>query len=182
MGRVIAELDQLGLRDNTIVVFLADHGYQLGEKGKWSKAGSLFEMGTRVPMIVHAPNAKGNGHASTRIVQSLDLYPTLAELCDLAAPPEIEGTSLVPLLNQPDAHWKQPAYSVWSEDGKTLHGVAIRTEEYRYAEFGPNGKNGAMLFNSKADPLEMKNLAEQPKFAQVCAELSALTRKYAANL
>jgi len=182
IGRVIGELDNLGLRDNTIIVFLADHGYQLGEKGKWSKAGSLFEMGTRVPLIIHAPNADGNGQACTRIVQSLDLYATLVQLCNLTLPAGNEGTSLVPLLKKPDDQWQQPAYSVWSEDGTTLHGVAVRTEEYRYAEFGPDGKNGAMLFDSKADPLEMKNLADDPKYVQVCAELSALTRKYAATL
>ena len=139
-------------------------------------------MGTRVPLIIHAPDASGNGRASTRIVQSLDLYATLAELCELTLPAENEGTSLVPLLEKPDGPWKQPAYSVWSEDGTTLHGVAVRTEEYRYAEFGLNGENGAMLFDSKADPLEMKNLAEEAKFAPVCAELSAWTRKYAATL
>ncbi len=79
IGRVLGELDRLGLRDNTIVVFLADHGYQLGEKGKWSKAGSLFEMGTRVPLMISAPAAKGRGQSCTRIVESLDLYPTLVE-------------------------------------------------------------------------------------------------------
>jgi arylsulfatase A-like enzyme len=182
VGRVLAELDRLGLRDNTIVVFLADHGYQLGEKGKWSKAGSLFEMGTRVPLIVHAPNVNGNGQACTRIVQSLDIYATLVELCGLSLPPGNEGTSLLPLLDKPDADWKQPAYSVWSEDGATLHGVAVRTEEYRYAEFGPNGERGVMLLDPKTDPLEMKNLADDPKFAGVRAELAALTRKYAASL
>jgi arylsulfatase A-like enzyme len=182
VGRVIAELDRLGLRDNTIIVFAVDHGYQLGEKGKWSKAGSLFEMGTRVPLIIHVPNAKGNGQTSTRIVQSLDIYATLVELCGLTLPPGNEGTSLVPLLNNPGAEWKEPAYSVWSEDGTTLHGVAVRTEEFRYADFGPNGRNGAMLFDPKTDPLEMKNLADDPKYAQVRTELSALTRKYAARL
>jgi iduronate 2-sulfatase len=182
LGRVLAELDVLGLRDNTIVVFVVDHGYQLGEKGKWSKAGSLFEMGTRIPLIIHAPGAGGNGKSCTRIVQSLDVYATVAELCGLTVPVDNEGASLVPLLNNPDAEWKQPAYSVWSEDGKTLHGVAVRTEEFRYAEFGPGGKNGAMLFDPKSDPLEIKNLADDPKYAAVCAELSALTRKYAATL
>jgi iduronate 2-sulfatase len=182
IGRVLGELDSLGLRDNTVVVFMADHGYQLGEKGKWSKAGSLFEMGTRVPLIIHTPNAAGNGQACTRIVQSLDVYATVAELCGLTTPAGNEGTSMVPLLNKPDAEWKQPAYSVWSEDGSTLHGVAVRTEEYRYAEFGSEGTNGAMLFDSRADPLEMKNLADDPKYAQTRAELSSLTRKYAASL
>ncbi len=125
-GRVIAELDRLGLRENTIVVFVCDHGYQLGEKGKWSKAGSLFENGTRVPMMIHAPGMAGNGTACTRMVQSLDIYATLVELCGLPLPPGNEGTSLVPLLRNPVAEWKQPAYSVWSEDGTTLHGVAVR--------------------------------------------------------
>jgi arylsulfatase A-like enzyme len=182
IGRVLAELDALGLRQNTIVVFVADHGYQLGEKGKWSKAGSLFEMGTRIPLIIHAPDAGGNGTASTRIVQSLDIYATLAELCDLKLKDENEGTSLVPLLNKPDAEWTQPAYSIWSEDGTTVHGVAVRTEKYRYAEYGPQGSGGAMLFDPHADPLEMKNLANDPKYAEVCAELSKLARKYAAEL
>ena len=182
IGRVLGELDNLGIRDNTIVVFLADHGYQLGEKGKWSKAGSLFEMGTRIPLIIHAPGVAGNGTASPRIVQSLDLYATIAGLCDLPVPADNEGKSLSPLLKKPDAEWNNPAYSVWSEDGTTLHGVAVRTEQYRYAEFGPSGQNGAMLFDSKADPLEMKNLASDQKFAPVCAELSALARKYAATL
>ena len=182
IGRVLKELDDLGLRDNTIVVFLADHGYQLGEKGKWSKAGSLFEMGTRVPLMIAAPGANGNGRSSPRIVESLDLYPTLVELCGLPKQKEIEGASLAPLLKNPAAEWARPAYSIWSEDGKTIHGTAVRTEQWRYAEFGKNGINGAMLFDPRADPLEMKNLAAAPAHAAVRAELSRLVRAYAAGL
>ncbi|HEX9046807.1 MAG TPA: sulfatase [Verrucomicrobiae bacterium] len=182
IGRVLAELDKLGLRDNTIVVFVADHGYQLGEKGKWSKAGSLFEMGTRVPLIISAPGMKGNGARSTRIVQSLDIYPTLVELCGLPAQKEIEGASLVPLLKKPDEQWEKPAFSIWSEDGKTIHGTAVRTQQFRYAEYGKDAKDGAMLFDPHADPLEMKNLANEEKYKSVVAELSALTRQYAATL
>ena len=182
IGRVLTELDRLGLRSNTIIVFVADHGYQLGEKGKWSKAGSLFEMGTRVPMLMAVPGVKGNGNACYRIVQSLDIYPTLVELCGLPRLPGLEGESLVPLLNNPKAAWDRPAYSVWSEDGSTLHGVAVRTEKWRYAEYGPEGKHGAMLLDPNGDPLEMKNVADDPENAKVCAELSALTRRYAATL
>jgi len=182
LGRVLAELDRLGLRQNTIVVFVADHGYQLGEKGKWSKAGSLFEMGTRVPLIIDAPGLTGNGRSSPRIVESQDLYRTLAELCGLPLPGGVEGRSLVPLLQNPGAEWNYPAHSVWSEDGATLHGVAVRTEQWRFAEFGPAGKNGAMLFDPQNDPQELKNLADDPQYAPVRAELSALTRKYAADL
>jgi arylsulfatase A-like enzyme len=139
-------------------------------------------MGTRVPLLISMPGAKGNGQSCFRMVESLDIYPTLVELCGLPKPAGLEGTSLVPLLNKPDAESSRPAYSVWSEDGRTLHGVAVRTEKWRYAEFGPDGQNGAMLFDPKADPLEMKNLADDPQYAAVKAELSALTRKYAANL
>ncbi|HEU5396786.1 MAG TPA: sulfatase, partial [Verrucomicrobiae bacterium] len=182
VGRVLGELDQLGLREKTIIVFLADHGYQLGEKGKWSKAGSLFEMGTRVPLVIAVPGGKANGQSCYHIVQSLDLYRTLAELCDLPVPDGVEGTSLSPLLANPQAAWDQPAYSVWSEDGRTLYGVAVRTERWRYAEFGPDGVHGAMLLDPKADPLELKNLANDDQYKSVCAELSQLTRKYAATL
>jgi len=182
VGRVLAEVDRLGLRQNTIVVFVCDHGYQLGEKGKWSKAGSLFEMGTRVPLLIDAPNARGNGRACMRTVQSLDLYSTLVELCGVPLPPGNEGRSLVPLLHNPRAAWKHPAYSVWSEDGRSLHGVAVRNERWRYAEFGPEGQNGAMLFDCHTDPQELHNLADDPRHAKVCAQLSPLVRKYAANL
>jgi len=182
LGRVVGELDRLGLRDNTIIVFVADHGYQLGEKGKWSKAGSLFEMGTRVPLIISAPGVNGNGQASTRIVESLDIYPTLVELCGLPRQNEIEGESLAPLLKNPQADWDKPGFSIWSEDGNTIHGTAVRTEKWRYAEFGKDGINGAMLFDPHADPLEMKNLADDEKYKSVVTELSALTRKYAATL
>ena len=179
LGRVVAELDRLKLRDNTLIVFVADHGYQLGERGKWSKAGSLFENGCRVPLILHAPAAHGNGSPSTRIVQSLDLYRTVAELAGLEVPDSsIEGHSLVPLLQNPQAAWDHPAYSIWSEDGKTVHGTAIRTENFRYAEFGRNAANGAMLFDSHADPLELTNLADDPKHSATRKELSKLVNAY----
>ena len=132
-GRILGELDALGLRKNTIIVMVVDHGYQLGEKGKWSKAGSLFEMGTRVPLIISAPGMKGNGRSCPRIVESLDIYPTIAELAGLTPEKGVEGTSLVPLLKNPTAKWDKPAYSIWSEDGQTAHGVAVRTEQWRYA-------------------------------------------------
>ena len=179
LGRVMGELDQLGLRENTIVVFVVDHGYQLGEKGKWSKAGSLFEMGTRVPLIISAPGMKGNGTSCPRIVESLDIYPTLVELAGLPPQKEIEGASLMPLLKNPSAKWDKPAYSIWSEDGKTVHGVAVRTEKFRYAEYGQAGAGGAMLLDPQ-DPHELKNLVAEGKNKPAVAELSGLAKKYAA--
>ena len=179
VGRVLAELDQQGLRENTVIVFWGDHGYQLGEKGKWSKAGSLFEQGDRTPFIVVDPRLKTKGQSSERVVQAVDFYPTLAELCGLPVGKELEGRSLVPLLKNPKAEWKHPAFTVWSEDGKTYHGVAVRNERWRYAEFGLEGKNGTMLFDTLVDPHELKNLADDPKFSEARKELSALVRAYA---
>ncbi|WP_128914472.1 sulfatase [Granulicella sibirica] len=179
IGRVLAELDSLGLRQSTIVVFVADHGYQLGEKGKWSKAGSLFEMGTRVPLIIHDPRAAGNGKACTRLVQSIDIYSTLVELCNLKPPASgLQGESLSSLLHRPNAPWDKPAYSIWSEDGKTVHGISVRKDHWRYVEYGPDGGNGRLLFDEHADPLEMLNLAEDRKYAPICDGLSSLARKY----
>jgi iduronate 2-sulfatase len=178
LGRVVAELERLKLRDNTVIVFVADHGYQLGEKGKWSKAGSLFEGGTHIPLIIDMPGMKGNGRACTRTVQSLDLYRTMCELAGLTPPSHVLGTSLVPLLHDPRGAWDQPAYSIWSEDGKTIHGTAIRTEQWRYAEYGKDAANGAMLFDVHADPMELTNLADDPKHKATRAELSKLVNAY----
>jgi arylsulfatase A-like enzyme len=178
LGRVLAELDRLNLRTNTIVVFWGDHGYQLGERGKWSKAGSLFEQGARVPFVIYLPDAKGNGHASPRVVEALDLYATLADLCGLPAPKNLEGRSLAPLLQNPQAEWNHPAFTVWSENGATLRGVGVRNERWRYTEFEDGT---AMLFDEVADPLELKNVAEAPANKVVRAELSKLVKNYIAD-
>jgi len=177
VGRVLAELDRLGLREKTIIVFWGDHGYQLGEKGKWSKAGSLYEQGARVPLIVFDPRAAGNGKKCPRIVETLDLYPTLVELCGLPQPVGLQGRSLVPLLNDPDAEWNHPAFTIWSEDGRTATGISVRTDKWRYNLYtGPRG--GALLFDEAADPHEMHNLAGDPQYAEVCVRLSELIRQH----
>jgi len=174
VGRVIAELDRLKLRENTIILFWGDHGYHLGEMGKWSKHGSLFEVGTRVPLIVIDPRAKGNGKVVTKPVQALDLYPTLCELCGLKPPPGLEGHSLKPLFDDPNAKWDHPAFSMFG-NAKRL-GVAVRTEKYRYVEYDA-GKDGAMLFDELTDPGETKNLADDPKLAKVREELATIARQ-----
>ncbi len=190
LGRVMAELDKLGLREKTIVVFWGDHGYHLGEKGKWSKHGSLFEIGTRVPLIVIAPMASGgrpssasggrkppDGKSSPRIVQSLDIFPTLCGLCGLTPPAGLQGHSLAPLLADPQAQWDHSAFTV-SGNQNRLAGVAVRTEKFRYAEYGADGSGGAMLFDEGADPHEMKNLAGDAKLAKEQESLAALVQKF----
>lgn len=180
VGRVMAELDALGLREKTIVLFWGDHGYHLGEKGKWSKAGSVWELGSRVPLIMLVPNAKGNGKSSPRVVESIDIYPTLAELCGITPEKGLEGKSLVPLLENPTAESTKPAFTVWSEDGRSLIRTAVRTEKYRYAEFD-YGKGGEMLTDPENDPYELKNLASDPKYASVKAEMSKMVKDFTAK-
>ncbi|HEV2860838.1 MAG TPA: sulfatase [Pyrinomonadaceae bacterium] len=169
VGRVLDALDRLGLRDNTVVVFWGDHGYHLGEKGKWSKAYSLYEVGTRVPLVVAVPGARSS--ASARTVQLLDLYPTLAELCGLPRPANVEGHSFAPLLKSARASWPHPAYTVTLFQGHL--GRAVRTERWRYAEWD-EGRSGAMLFDHARDPRELKNLADDPAHAKTVQEMKKL--------
>lgn len=177
VGRLLDELEKQGLRENTLIVFWSDHGYQLGERGKWSKAGSLWEQGTRVPFIIYDPRAKGNGTSSSRTVELIDIYPTLVEACGLPMPSGLDGVSLNPLLQNPNAPWERPAYTVWNEHSKGITGVVVRTERWRYAEFYGNGA-GAFLTDAVHDPHELINLVENPQYKDVVAELSHLAREY----
>lgn len=176
VGRVIEELDRLGLREKTIILFWGDHGYHLGEKGKWSKHGSLFEIGTRVPLIVSVPGQAGNGQSCPHPVEAVDLYPTLTELCGLAPPPGLEGDSLVPLLHDPQTAWDHPAISMIG-NGDNVTGVAVRTGSHRYIQYtGPQG--GELLFDESADPHELKNLATEPTLQKVKADLAKIAAVY----
>ena len=170
-GKIIDALDRLRLTENTIIVFLGDHGYHLGEKGKWSKHNSLFEIGTRVPLMVVMPGAKGNGKASPRLVEAVDLYATLTDLCGLPRPAGIVGESLKPLLNNPTAKWNQPAYTVTKFNQNI--GKAVRTERWRYMTFD-DGAKGECLFDHQNDPKELKNLASDPAHAGTVAQMKKL--------
>jgi iduronate 2-sulfatase len=172
VGRVMDALKRNNLEENTIVVFFGDHGYHLGEKGKWSKAYSLYELGLRVPLIIALP--KGKAQHSTQVVELVDLYKTLADLCGLPSPQGIEGNSLTPLLKNPGANWDQPAYALVEYQRKT--GKSVRTKEFHYVEWD-EGKAGAMLFKHPDDPHELKNLADDPAYASVIKEMKSLLKK-----
>ena len=172
VGRVIDALDRLKLRDNTIIVFFGDHGYHLGEKGKWSKAYSLFDINIRVPMIIAVPNGKPG--VSGRTVGLMDLFPTLVDLCGLPQPTgqaKLEGHSLAPLLRNPKARWDHPALSVVTYQGKM--GKSVRTERWHYVQWD-DGKAGEMLLDTEKDPLELKNLAGDPAYAKTVADMRKL--------
>ena len=166
VGRILAELDRLKMRDRTIVVFWGDNGYHLGEKGKWSKHGSLLEDGARTPLLICDPNSKGNGKACFRIVELVDLYPTLAEVCGLPAPTGVDGVSLKPLLTQPDAVWDRTALTVTGNQ-LPVH-RAIRDERWRYIEYANGGK---LLLDEQNDPVETRNQVNNPACAEVVSHL-----------
>jgi uncharacterized sulfatase len=177
VGRLLDTLDRLGLADKTIIVFWSDHGYHVGEHGLVKKQ-SLFENCARSPLIIAAPGAKGKGKPSPRLVEFLDIYPTVAELAGLTPPKHLEGRSLKPLLDNPRANWDRPAFTqVWRA---TYPGHSVRTERYRYIEWD-NGKQGAQLYDCQTDPEEKRNLIDDPKHAKTVAELKALVRKNWAN-
>jgi uncharacterized sulfatase len=174
VGRVLDALDRLGLADNTIVVFWSDHGYHLGQHGQWMKQ-SLFEGSLRVPLIISAPGQR-RGAASGRVVELLDLYPTLAELAGLPAPANVQGRSLRPLLRDPAAPWPHAAYSQvrrGSAAAGFFMGRSVRTERWRYTEWDAGGR-GVELYDHASDPEERVNLAGRPEHAKVVAELAQL--------
>jgi iduronate 2-sulfatase len=179
LGRVLGALERLGLAEKTIVVFTSDHGYHNGEKGRWGKT-TVFEIAQRVPLIVRLPGAAGNGHACARMVQSLDLYPTLVELCGLPQPEGLQGHSYSALLQQPQAPWPYAAFSMAKTGGGPI-GYCVRTERWRYAEW-KGGDGGSVLFDEEHDPYETTNLADAPQQRKTVEELKAMLKKTFVNM
>jgi uncharacterized sulfatase len=173
VGQVLAALEKHKLAERTIVVFLSDHGYHLGEHGLWQKQ-SLFENSARVPLIIHDPRAKANGKACGATVELTDLHATLAELAGLKAP-KTDGRSLAPLLTDPSATWDRPALTQVRRGAMkdTFAGYSLRTPRYRYTEWD-SGKRGVQLVDMEADPGETKNLASDPAHAETVRKLKAL--------
>jgi uncharacterized sulfatase len=191
VGRVLDSLEKLKLADKTIVVFMSDHGYHLGEHGLWQKM-SLFENSCRVPLIIYDPRAKGNGKPCGRTVQLIDVHPTLAHLAGLPYPigvgktktPALEGVSLRPLLEDPAANWFIAAVTQVSRGTPTatgapkakklgIMGYSVRNERYRYTEWD-GGKAGTQLYDYDKDPGELKNLATDPMYADVVLQMKAM--------
>jgi arylsulfatase A-like enzyme len=168
IGRVLDALDKSAYRDNTIVVFLGDHGWSLGEKRHWRKF-ALWEEATRAPFIWVAPGVTKPGTTSNRTVDFMSIYPTLSELCGLAIPSHVEGPSIRTLLANPGAEWDRPAL--------TTHGYgnhAARSERWRYIRY-ENGEEE--LYDEATDPYEWTNLAKDSKYDAVKTKLAAFFPK-----
>ncbi|HEY0076085.1 MAG TPA: sulfatase, partial [Abditibacteriaceae bacterium] len=172
IGRVLSALDRLGLRDNTVVVFWSDHGYLLGEHGMWMKQ-SCFEESARVPLIIAPPKAKSAGQSSPRTVELLDIYPTLVDIAGLTPPAHLQGASLRPLLDNPQTAWNRPAFTQVQRGN--FPGHSVRTERWRYTEWD-GGEKGSEFYDHDNDPQELKNLADNPQFADVQAQMKTLIK------
>lgn len=163
VGRLLDELERLELVDETIIILWGDHGWQLGEHGFWCKHTN-FEVATRTPLLLAAPGAEG-GQVCQRLVEYVDIYPTLCDLAGLPKPDHLQGQSMRPLLRNPDAAHKEAVI--------TRHGGgdAVRTDRYRYMEMRARGGRGKLrgvgLFDLEKDPQENQNVAEDPAYADV---------------
>ncbi len=169
VGRVLDALDETGLADNTIVLLTSDHGYHMGEHGHYQKT-TLFQNATRVPLIIALPGMKTAGQVAKGPVEMVDFYPTLAELAGLQAPDYLSGVSLVPTLRHPATSVRVSALT------QLGNGYSIRTDRYRYTEWGDGGKSGKELYDHRTDPGEMTNLAGKPEMAPVVSQLAAELR------
>jgi iduronate 2-sulfatase len=173
IGRVLEELDRLGLRENTIVVLWGDHGFHLGDHGLWTKH-SNFEEATRSPLIVSVPGMKSAGARCEALVEFVDVYPTLCELAGVAKPAGLEGASFAKLLEKPDQPFRSAAFSQYPR-GKNVMGYSLRTARYRYTEWRDvkAGKVTAReLYDHDQDPGENENVAGATSNTELVARLA----------
>ena len=180
LNRILDALDRLGLRDNTIIVFVSDHGYHMGEHKLWQKT-TLFENSGRVPLVISVPEFKRTAGLRTKAVAELvDLFPTLADLCGLEPPKHLVGRSLRPQLENPADIGNSAALTTFDTRDRVNRedplrpravGYSLRTNRWRYTEWGEDGKLGAELYDHWNDPKEYVNRALAPSSQPVVAEM-----------
>ncbi|MEO0588661.1 MAG: sulfatase-like hydrolase/transferase [Planctomycetota bacterium] len=174
-GRVVDAIKDAGEWDNTIVIVSSDNGYHLGENGMWGKA-TLFEESARVPLIIRAPGVTQPGTRSAALVEMVDVYPTLCELCSLDQPHAMHGKTLRRVMTDPSQDIREAAYTVLigSPERQRNHknGRSIRTQQYRYTEWEASGTRE--LYDMAADPQQHHNLAESSDMASTVRAMSDL--------
>jgi len=177
IGRLLGELERLKLRDKTVIILWCDHGWKLGEHASWCKHTN-FEIDTHVPMIISVPGMKTAGRRSDALTEYVDIYPTLCELCGLQVPEHLEGTSFVPLLENPSRQWKSAVFSQYPRSGGIM-GYTMRTELYRYTEWKErkSGKVRAReLYDHRTDPDENVNIVNNRKHAETVRQLAVIMK------
>ena len=173
IGMLIAKLKALDLYDQTIIVIWGDNGYKLGEHGSWCKMTN-YQVDTRVPLMIIAPNLKGKNLVTNRLVELVDLYPTLCELAGLPKPEYTEGYSMVPLIANPDRTWKKAVFSqylsegIWAPpDGKSYMGTSVRTDDFLYVEWMDWVTREVVaneLYDLVVTPYEDTNVADSSRY------------------
>lgn len=181
VGRVLHALDELGLKENTIVLFTSDHGYHMGEHGYYQKL-SLFENSDRMPLIISYPGQKTRGQLSNSLVEMIDFYPTLTELAGLDYPDFVMGKSMVPILEDAstvirDCAFSQVANDYMSRWMNAWHGYTIRTDLYRYTRWEEGGEGMIEFYNRVTDPDEMDNQAGNPQYKDIIRKLDLLLQE-----
>lgn len=180
VGKVLKTLDELNLRDNTLIVFMSDHGYKIGEYGAWCKHSNM-ELDTRVPLIVSAGsnlNTKSKGSISDVLVENIDVLPTIAEACGLQLS-NVDGKSMIPLLNDPKLPWKDGAYSLYPRGKKTM-GCTVTDGSWRYTEWRNSETQEvqyAELYNHEKSLIADKNESGNSKYKEVEAKLKKLLQQ-----
>jgi len=184
VGRVLDTVERLGQADRTVVVFFGDHGWHLGEHTHWQKM-SLMEESAKAPLIIAAPGARGAGQSTKALAEFIDFYPTLADLCALEPPDDLDGVSLRPILDDPTTSVKDAAFTQieWahSDDPRStaggasntddrIYGRTMRTDRYRYIHWAGDG-GGEELYDHDNDPGEFTNLAGSPEHAEILSQL-----------
>jgi arylsulfatase A-like enzyme len=172
VGRVLAELDRLGLRERTVIVLWGDHGWKLGEHGAWCKHTN-FENDTHAPLLCSAPGQDAPGRHTKALVEFVDIYPSLCELASLPLPSHLEGTSFAPLLDTPQKSWKKAVFSQYPRGGGVM-GYSMRTDRYRFTRWlNRDGTEAAReLYDHQNDPQENANLADRPENKALVEELT----------
>lgn len=180
VGRVLDELDRLGMAESTLIVLWGDHGYHLGDHGAWTKHTN-YEQANRIPIVVVTPGVATPGSSTTALVETVDIYPTLCELAGLPAPsgPQpIDGESLAPVLKNPSANVRDHVYHCYPRGGRL--GRAVRTDRHRLVEWKRWADSEAQvdyeLYDYQEDPLETRNLANGRP--EVLAELKAMLARH----
>ncbi len=177
LGRVLDEFDRLGLSENTIVILWGDHGWKLGEHAGWAKHTNV-ENDTHAPLIVALPGMKSAGRKTDALVEFVDIYPTLAELCALPLPGHLESASFAPILANPDLAGKSAAFSQYPRATKDnqLMGYTMRTDRYRLTRWVHSDDHSQVdaveLYDEQDDPQENVNIAAEPQKAELLAKLT----------
>ncbi len=172
VGRLLKTLAEVGRAEDTVVILWGDHGYYMGEHGWWGGKHNNYEGATRAPLIVRVPGQQNPGATASALVEFVDIYPSLAEICGLPAPDGAEGRSFKTLIDDPSGSIKQTACSWYPKGG--YQGIAMRTDRWRFVRWRKRGVPDVYeLYDHQADPAENQNLAGRPEYGATVKELSA---------